>query len=155
MASEITKEKLLNDSNNIKDIIDFPSLYLENYFIELRNDIDKEFALKQLELQNDEEKKKDLNELWQKIIEKTDSFEKSCIKSSYDLEKHKTRINKIETILNNQETINLKKAEEEIKTEEINLLKILFQNKTILFLKNQKLVILNDEFISKTSFQKR
>ena len=155
MASEITKEKLLNDSNNIKDIIDFPSLYLENYFIELRNDIDKEFALKQLELQNDEEKKKDLNELWQKIIEKTDSFEKSCIKSSYDLEKHKTRINKIDTILNNQETINLKKAEEEIKTEEINLLKILFQNKTILFLKNQKLVILNDEFISKTSFQKR
>ena len=155
MASEITKEKLLNDSNNIKDIIDFPSLYLENYFIELRNDIDKEFALKQLELQNDEEKKKDLNELWQKIIEKTDSFEKSCIKSSYDLEKHKTRINKIETILNNQETINLKKAEEEIKTEEINLLKILFQNKTILFLKNQKLVILNDEFISKTSFQNR
>ena len=155
MASEITKEKLLNDSNKIKDIIDFPSLYLENYFIELRNDIDKEFALKQLELQNDEEKKKDLNELWQKIIEKTDSFEKSCIKSSYDLEKHKTRINKIETILNNQETINLKKAEEEIKTEEINLLKILFQNKTILFLKNQKLVILNDEFISKTSFQKR
>ena len=155
MASEITKEKLLNDSNNIKDIIDFPSLYLENYFIELRNDIDKEFALKQLELQNDEEKKKDLNELWQKIIEKTDSFEKSCIKSSYDLEKHKTRINKIETILNNQETINLKKAEEEIKTEEINLLKILFQNKTILFLKNQKLVILNDEFISNTSFQKR
>ena len=155
MASEITKEKLLNDSNNIKDIIDFPSLYLENYFIELRNDIDKEFALKQLELQNDEEKKKELNELWQKMIEKTDSFEKSCIKSSYDLEKHKTRINKIETILNNQETINLKKAEEEIKTEEINLLKILFQNKTILFLKNQKLVILNDEFISKTSFQKR
>ena len=155
MASEITIEKLLNDSNNIKDIIDFPSLYLENYFIELRNDIDKEFALKQLELQNDEEKKKDLNELWQKIIEKTDSFEKSCIKSSYDLEKHKTRINKIDTILNNQETINLKKAEEEIKTEEINLLKILFQNKTILFLKNQKLVILNDEFISKTSFQKR
>ena len=155
MASEITKEKLLNDSNNIKDIIDFPSLYLENYFIELRNDIDKEFALKQLELQNDEEKKKDLNELWQKMIEKTDSFEKSCIKSSYDLEKHKTRINKIETILNNQETINLKKAEEEIKTEEINLLKILFQNKTILFLKNQKLVILNDEFISKTSFQNR
>ena len=154
MASEITKEKLLNDSNNIKDIIDFPSLYLENYFIELRNDIDKEFALKQLELQNDEEKKKDLNELWQKMIEKTDLFEKSCIKSSYDLEKHKTRINKIETILNNQETINLKKAEEEIKTEEINLLKILFQNKTILFLKNQKLVILNDEFISKTSFQK-
>ena len=66
---------------------------MENYFIELRNDIDKEFALKQLELQNDEEKKKDLNELWQKIIEKTDSFEKSCIKSSYDLEKHKTRIN--------------------------------------------------------------
>ena len=155
MASEITKEKLLNDSNNIKDIIDFPSLYLENYFIELRNDIDKEFALKQLELQNDEEKKKDLNELWQKIIEKTDSFEKSCIKSSYDLEKHKTRINKIETILNNQETINLKKAEEEIKTEEINLLKILFQNKTILFVKNQKLVILNDEFISKRSFQNR
>ena len=105
MASEITKEKLLNDSNNIKDIIDFPSLYLENYFIELRNDIDKEFALKQLELQNDEEKKKDLNELWQKMIEKTDSFEKSCIKSSYDLEKHKTRINKIETIYNERKNI--------------------------------------------------
>ena len=155
MASEITKEKLLNYLNKIKDIVELPSLYLENYFIELRNDVDKEFASKLLELQNDEEEKKELNELWQQMIEKIDSFETSCKTVSYDFEKNKTRINEMEKKLNNQDAINLKETEKIIENEEINLLKILFKNKTILFLKNQKLVILNDEFISKTSLQNR
>jgi hypothetical protein len=61
----------------------------------------------------------------------------------------------MEEKLNKQKTINLNGVKEIIESEEINLLKILFENKTILFFKNQELVIINDEFISKTSFQKR
>ncbi len=152
MAFEIkNKDTLLNDLNKIKEIAELPSLYLSNYFMELKNDVDREFAPKQLELQNDKEKKKELNELWQQMIEKIDTFEKSCIKSSYDLETHRKRINEMEEKLNKQKTINLNGVKEIIESEEINLLKILFENKTILFLENQKLIIINDEFISKTT----
>jgi hypothetical protein len=65
MSFKITKEKLLNDLNKIKDLVELPSLYLSNYFSELKNDVDKDFASKQLKLQNDDCKKKNLNALWQ------------------------------------------------------------------------------------------
>jgi len=155
MSFKITKEKLLNDLNKIKDLVELPSLYLSNYFSELKNDVDKDFASKQLKLQNDDCKKKNLNALWQEMIEKIESFEKNCIETSYDLETHKTRINEIETMLTNAELINLDEIEEMIENEEINLLEILFKKKTILFSKNKELlIILNDEFISKASLKK-
>jgi len=60
MATEITKEKLLNNLSELKDALELPNLYLANYFDGLRNDVDQAFALKQLEFQNDQEKKKKL-----------------------------------------------------------------------------------------------
>jgi phosphoribosylformylglycinamidine (FGAM) synthase-like enzyme len=85
------KDTLLNDLNKIKEIAELPSLYLSNYFMKLKNDVDREFAPKQLELQNDKEKKKELNELWQKKITKIDSFEKNCISKKYDLDVNKKK----------------------------------------------------------------
>ena len=165
MATEITKEKLLNNLNELKEILELPSLYLANFFEGLRNDVDIEFAPKQLELQNNREKKNQLNELWQQMITKIYSFEKNCIKDSYDLETNKKRINEIEKLVSHQDSKDLTDLEDLIETEEINLLKNLFQNSTIAFvlineinensLVKKKLVILNDQddFISNKSIE--
>ena len=169
MATELTKKKLLNDLNELKQMLELPYLYLENYFSELRNQLDNEFAPKQQELQNDEEKKKVLNESWEKMIKKIDSYEDNCKRHSYDIEENKTEIYKIEKMLSKQAIIDLREVEEAIKKEEIYLLKSLFQNKAIFFFKsedyqktndenklvNGQLVILNDEFISKKLLKKR
>ena len=181
MASEITKDKLLNDLNELKKITDDPTLYLSSYFNELRSEMYREFASIQQGLQNDQEKKKQLDELWQQILTKIDSFVQNCIRNSYDLEENKTGINNIETTLSNLDLINIKEAKEAIEKEEINLLANLFKNKTIIFanneprhyksisknknyqktngknnqLTNKQLVILNDEFISKKALEKR
>ena len=162
MATEITKEKLFNDLNEIKDALEFPDLYLANYFDVLRSDVDKAFVLKQLEFQNDKEKNKQIDELWQQMINIIDTFEKNCTIDSCDLEPNKKRINEIEAILN---TINLGEAQYMIEEEEINLLQDLFQNKSILFIETNmqveskliegSLVILNNTYISKKSIKKR
>jgi len=164
MATEITKEKLLNNLSELKDALELPNLYLANYFDGLRNDVDQAFALKQLEFQNDQEKKKQLEELWQEMINKIESFEKNSTIDSYDFEPNKKRINEIEAILN---TTNLGEVEYMIEAEEINLMQDLFQNKSILFIKHSthlkvesqligaRLVILNDTYISKKSIEKR
>ena len=162
MATEITIEKLFNDLNELKDALELPNVYLANYFNGLRNDVDKAFAPKQLTFQNDQEKKKQLDELWQQMINKIDTFEKNCTVDSCDFEPNKKRINEIEAILN---TVNLGEAQYMIEEEEIKLLQDLFQNKSILFIETNmqveskliegSLVILNNTYISKKSIKKR
>ena len=89
MSSEITKEKLLKDLNELKTITDAPTLYLSNYFIELRKEMYREFASIQQPVQNDQvKKKKQLDELMQQILTKIDSFAQNCIRNSYDLEEN-------------------------------------------------------------------
>ena len=160
----MAREKLLKDLDELKQIATIPNLYLANYFIRLRNDVDKEIAPKQLILKNNEQKKNELNELWQIFIAKIDSFEKNCTRKRFNLEANIKRLNAIETMLKSKEAFNnLKEAEEEICNEEINLMKNVFQNKTIFLTKtndkimitNIKLVLLNDEFISKKSVNER
>lgn len=163
MVSEITSENLMKDLEELKRIATIPDLYLANHFIRLRNDVDKEIVPSQLILKNNEEKKIELNDIWQKMIEKIDSFEKNCIRKKHNLEANKKRLNEIETMLKSKEAISLKETEEDIKNEEIILIKKLFQNKTILFTKtndkkiitNCKLILLNDEFISEKSVNER
>ncbi len=90
MTVEVTKDKILNDLDKLKGIIELPDLYLADYFDALRNRVDKECATKQLKLQNDKEKKNELDELWQKMITKIDLFERKCIRKIYDLDENKT-----------------------------------------------------------------
>ncbi len=92
MTVEISKEKLLNDLENLNKIIEHPGLYLDDYFGSLRNKVDKECATKLIKLQNDQEKKKELDELWQRMISKIDSFENNCLRKDYDLGENKIRI---------------------------------------------------------------
>jgi hypothetical protein len=57
MDDEIKRKNLLKSVGELKEIADFPSLYLANYFMTMRNDVDKELVLKQVNIQNDEAKK--------------------------------------------------------------------------------------------------
>jgi hypothetical protein len=169
MNVQITKEKILNDLAKLNTIIELPNLYLSDYFCNLRNKVDRECALKQQELQNDKEKKNELDELWKQMISKIDSFEKNCIRKTYDLDVNKIRINEIEEIVNSEQLIdlkNVKKVQDEIEKEEINLLQNLFQNKSILFRKYEQdevqskiidvqLIVLFDEFISQETIDER
>ena len=93
MAAEITKEKIFNDLNELKDALEFPNLYMANYFNDLRNDVDKAFAPKQLEFLHDQEKKKQIDDLWQQMINRIDTFEKNCKINSCNFESNKKRIN--------------------------------------------------------------
>jgi hypothetical protein len=61
-ATGITREKLFEKIEKLKEIVELPNIYLENYFSELRNDVDKEFWSKKIqEIHNDENKQNELD----------------------------------------------------------------------------------------------
>ena len=160
-------EQLLIKTDDLKQIIEIPSLYLSNYFNELRNEVDLECLKKQKQYEErNQENKTKINEIWKEMITKIDSFEKQCINNT--IKDHQQVINRLESIelmLNNNEfNTNLEEIKETIEREETNCLQELFQNKTIVFIQddekivefknnlliNGKLVILNDFFIKNT-----
>ena len=100
------------------------------------------------------------------MISKIDSFEKNCNRKIFDFDVNKIRINEIEEIVNSEQLIDLKKVQDEIEKEEINLLQNLFQNKSILFRKYEKdevqskiidgqLIVLFDEYICQKTIDER
>ena len=157
--SETTTEELLNDLEALQVIAEMPGLFLANYFINLRNQVDKEIVSKQIKLNNNFDKLAKLNELWEKMISKIDLFEKNCPRKRFNLEAHKQSINAIRLKLKEQAHVNLSDVKEAINNEEQSLLRTLFQNKTIFFIRgeterelsNGQLVISNDVFISPNS----
>ena len=166
--AELIKEELIKDLEELKNNAELPALFLTNYFLEIRKEIDSEIATKQMNLKEGddmEENKQKLNEIWKDLIAKIDSFESQFNKSTFDLKENKERINSIEAILKEDSNDNLNKAKEAIESEEIDLMKLLFQNKTIVFfnvihlslsnLIDYKLIVLNDEFISFIQFKQR
>ena len=166
--AELIKEELIKDLEELKNNAELPALFLTNYFLEIRKEIDNEIATKQMNLKEGddmEENKQKLNEIWKDLIAKIDSFESQFNKSTFDLKENKERINSIEAILKEDSNDNLNKAKEAIESEEIDLMKLLFQNKTIVFfnvihlslsnLIDYKLIVLNDEFISFIQFKQR
>ena len=159
--NEMKKKQLLKYLNELKDITDLPSLYLADYFSGLRNEVDKIIVSKQMSLQDEDEKKNELNHIWQLMIAIINTFEIDCINSRVDLSNNITRINSIEAILSDSiETTKLLEIEEMIENEDIKLMKNLFQNKSIAFVNvrnfleeskigilDAKLIVLHDESI--------
>ena len=133
--TQIKREQLMKHLEKLNDACELPGLYLTNYFVILRNDVDKEIVSKQINLQDKDQKKhKKLNELWQEIIIRINSLESQCINCAMNLSENKQKINSIESqLLNNVESIDLSKLKDIIENEEINLMQNLFQNKTIVF----------------------
>ena len=128
---EIKKEELLKQIKDLKQINELPELFIANYFSDLRNKADKEILSKQLNLKAEDEKFKELNEKWKELISKIDSNEHHYINNKF--ETNIETIKTIETMLNNQQNINMQEIKDAIDNEEYHLLKKLFQNKTIIF----------------------
>ncbi len=169
--SEVRSYEFLNkEIERLKLILELPKLYLADYFIDLRNRVDKNVVSKLANLQNDDEKKKKLNEIWQSMIQKIDSFERKCVRNpKIEMsKKNNERLSSIETILTKHEAKNLEDLYEEIETIEISILHQLFRNKTIAFVEisnicsgetrgliDYKLIIINDQFIRDKSIEQK
>lgn len=168
--TEITSEQAFKDLEDLKDIAELDSLYLTEYFNGLRNEVDKEITSQLVNLKNDEQKKTELNKIWHDMIARINAFEQECIYTELNLAENKERIQSIEETLYliDKELVGLEKIFETIESEEINLTKQLFQNKSIIFLntkefcddserniKDSSLIILNDEAITKNAFKKK
>ena len=131
--AEIKKQQILKKLEDLKLIIEMPKLYLANYFQDLRNKVDLEMVSKQILHNNHIEKKNELNQIWIEMISKIDSFEKEC-KNKDELKSNLNQIEEIRIMLeNNNGAKNLEIIEDKIQEEEFNLLKKLFQNKTIIY----------------------
>ena len=166
------KEELFKNLNELQSILESPTLYLANYFSELRSQVDTEIVSKLVNLKKEDKEDTNLVETWQKMITKINSFEKECIKKRYQLKTFEEAINSIESILNDMRSYNFDEIKELIQYEEHRLLERLFQSKTIVFLSiedlfetskfkwtdcktHKLLIVLDNEFISLKAFKEK
>jgi len=106
MAETLTKDDAMNAIHDLRQIFEIPKLYLANYFLNLRNEVDKEVYSNLINLEEENEKTK-LNELWKEIILKINLLEKECIHNSInDIETISEKLNSLEFNLNKQDQIN-------------------------------------------------
>ena len=155
--TEVERDRCLKELEDFEQLCESPRLYLADFFIDLRNQVDFQIVSKQTKVENLQQ----LNKIWIKIIKKIDSFEKECANNPEE-KTIKKRLNdtlEYELIKNNFK-YNSNCILLNIQNEEENILKKLFKNKTIAFLNckdfadkskreliERKLVVINDEFI--------
>ena len=156
------RDQLLKELDQVRKVCAMPKLYLANYFADLRDQIDIQIVPKHLKETN-QQKKAELSDLWQNMIDKIDQYEKSLlniknqtvfISTIQKLESLEEKLEKCEQLKTDQE---LNEIEQEILYEELIVLKHLFQNKTIALTefsqKNDlKLILINDEFLDLREF---
>jgi hypothetical protein len=72
--NEIEMNEMLKKLEDLNRIAELPALYIADYFIDLRNEVDLFAVSKLLNLKNtdQQQEKNDLNEKWQQIISKID-----------------------------------------------------------------------------------
>ena len=78
-----------------------PKLYVADYFLDLRNKVDKEMFLKQVIHKNDNEIKNELTKIWEELILQINWFEKQC-NSKDKLQSNSNLIDEIRIFLDNQ-----------------------------------------------------
>ena len=172
--SDAKREQMLSKLEDLKKIVEIPKLYVADYFIELRNKVDKEMFSKQMIHKDDNQMKNEISETWKKLISRIDSFEKECINTD-KLQLNSNRIDEIRIMLDNiNEETNLGIIEDKIQEEELNLFKKIFQNKTIIYEdffepqdeeeddeeeeeedSHKRLVIIDDEYVNWKIIDKR
>jgi hypothetical protein len=180
------QEELTDDLERFKSMFQFPKLFLSTYFSELRNKIDVAFLSKN-NLETDFQIKDDLNEIWIEMIEHVNDFERECCAIQ--------RTNKFNIQLTKEINADLKRLDDQLLSTSFNdstttttlydsiresiveldvkIKKILFQNKTIAFINENKysdlktvkkkfntkttagiLLFIQDEFINENSITK-
>ena len=147
------KDCLLNRLEKLKELCEIPKLYLDNYFLDLRKDVDLEIASK------NQSNNQDSISLWFQMIERINNFEKECLNIDFSPQETIQSLISIQLLMENSNS-NHEEIHKLILNEENNILKKLFRNKTIVFIKiskrqskiqkliDGKLIVINDEFIS-------
>jgi len=137
--------EIIDQIEELKQMQRFPRYYLSKYFEELKTQVDTKYALKL----DDKDK-------YLEIINRIESFEQDAYNkwSSKSIKTYDDEIKLIEDKLNNNlnSVIDITKLIGELK---LKIEKIIFSNKTILFIderfyfiSNSFLLIVNDEYIS-------
>jgi hypothetical protein len=125
----------MNAIHDLRQIFEIPKLYLANYFLNLRNELDKEVYSNLINLEEDDKTK--LDEIWKEIILKINLHENKCMENSInDIETISETLNSLELNLNRQDqTYNdLNEIKQQIDTIDYEIMKQLFLNKTIAFI---------------------
>lgn len=144
------------EMEELRILYETPSLYLRNYFNDLKSKIDITFAPRHLNETN-QIKRDELAKFWHTIIDKVNKYEVECLKTNLNRE---TKTKEIQYIFDKQQTN--ESIEDLIEHEKFKLKKVLFLNRTVFFLDKSicvnetlfddentiKLVTITDEYIS-------
>lgn len=66
----------------LNQLLEWPKLYLANYFSHLKNEVDKELAKQFILNEHDPTKQEQLNKIWKQMIEKITVFEAECTRNA-------------------------------------------------------------------------
>jgi len=161
---------LMKKLDELKLMLEYPFMYLSDYFAALKNQVDLVFASKQLTASG--EQLSLINKTYEKIIHRVELFENECFKKRKNSSEHgigeldqiRSKVFSLERILNSQISSNINELDTQIQHAKQLVQRYLFRNKTIVFLEKlimpketnenylynlrEKLLIVNDEFIS-------
>ena len=172
-----TKNELINELTMLKELCSVcgSQAYLRNYFNDLKNDVEIEILSKQISFSPAQTIifQRKLIELRQQLIDRIEAFESKINAQERDeqvtasIVTTREKLNSIFSLINENHS-QLDEIEESIQCEETNILKHLFQNKTIAFVNVEqlvgeskremidfKLIIVRDEFISNKAIKQR
>jgi hypothetical protein len=161
-------DQLENEFELVKSFYEFPRmnfLYLDNYFKDLKVEIDLAFLMKRSILGRDREKQETLNEKWIEITNRVNAFQRECLEaqdSNFLIEISEETQEKFEIIKLEIDENELNLAPSLLYDERSKIEKQLLKNKTIAFLDSSilfnedeecqddlvgKLLIVKDEYI--------
>ena len=149
--------RLAKSVDKLSQMCQFPKFYLSNYFSDLKSQVDKNMATQFMQSPQNT----DLLPVWTEIINRIEKFEKLCLTGA------KTAKTNLMQTFKRLDSIRQANDPSLVKREEFQLQKLLFQNKSIVFLSktsnnetdnkvnepasfDSKLIIINDEFIGNT-----
>ena len=165
-----SNDQLKNEYELIKSFYEFPRmnfLYLENYFNDLKSEIDMAFFLQLAFLSKEKQKLNSLNEIWTNITNRVNSFQRECLEaqdSNFLLQMKEDTMDNLDKIDLELEKNEFESVKSLIYDEKAKIEKNLFDNKTIAFLNSSllfkddseqtnlagKLLIIKDEYIGNT-----
>ena len=148
-------DELNSKLEDLKHLCYNPCFFLSHYFFDLKNEVDKNLACQSMH-EPDLQIKQQMKDIWIEIIDEIETYENKCyqkILSKESINFTIKKINSIKALSNNVKCANFNKIEQLIEAEEYRIQNDLFLNKTFLIVNgssaNIKLLIINDEFISR------
>ncbi len=166
--------EIINRNQKFKSIIQelkqtcvCQEFYVRKYFNGLTNQVGQQMSHK-LMTETNNETKKEITILWNQLTTKLDLLEEECLQNKLIKEFTENTIKNLNEIESMFKTADSTLIERLIRIQEENIQRIIFKNRTILFLNGKdflnkkyrelcdcKLLIINDEFISHIAFKEK